>query len=382
MKKNIVKGIAVSLVLGYVSAVSTLYFTKFIVLDFNNVKDIAKIVAPFAVPLIGAALLLSGKLDKYIGGEKNIGVDRVNYKFACNKFNELSKKILSDLKSLANEPVGQESFKDTVESTSESSEEIQSTRPVFFFSKFRGYFDSLLYYAEDSEVLKTSEGKLVVNEYRLRAMIPNPTAIIMVLSAQLMMKNPMLSIMYPKDKISYIRALSQISVEHYSEKDRQDAAKEIEELLNTEVYCCTNYIQLYRQLLTAQYNVIQAFKSSDKVSAVELRRMSPSERRDVLIVLLLISRLKYYVTSEDAASHINNADSILGEYIIKDPIGDDVKKFMFKCAAFKIKDEDSHVIFKVQEGRIIKVGQPGRLSVESTPSTALQEKGVAAALPA
>ncbi|MGN7619166.1 MAG: hypothetical protein ACTJLM_04885 [Ehrlichia sp.] len=76
MKKSIVKGIAVSLVLGYVSAVSALYFTKFIELDFNNVKDIAKIVAPFAILFIGAALLLSGKFDRYI--EKDA---RTNHEF-------------------------------------------------------------------------------------------------------------------------------------------------------------------------------------------------------------------------------------------------------------------------------------------------------------
>ncbi|MGN7619160.1 MAG: hypothetical protein ACTJLM_04855 [Ehrlichia sp.] len=47
MKKSIVKGVAVSLVLCYVPAVLVLYFTKFIELDFNNIKDIVKIVAPF-----------------------------------------------------------------------------------------------------------------------------------------------------------------------------------------------------------------------------------------------------------------------------------------------------------------------------------------------
>ncbi|MGN7619158.1 MAG: hypothetical protein ACTJLM_04845 [Ehrlichia sp.] len=233
MKKSIVKGIAVSLVLCYVPAVLVLYFIKFIGLDFSNIKDIAKIVAPFAVLLIGAALLLSGKLDRYI--EKDVGTNP--------EFDKLLEKIMSDLESLVNEPVGQDNFKDTVESISESHEEIRNTGPVFFFSEFRAYFDSLLDYVMRCKAFRTSEGELVIDKNKLRR-LGLETPLMSVLSAQLIIKNPMLSILYPEDKISYIKALSQISIESYSGKERKNAAKGIKECLNAEVYGCTSYSQL------------------------------------------------------------------------------------------------------------------------------------------
>ncbi|MGN7619167.1 MAG: hypothetical protein ACTJLM_04890 [Ehrlichia sp.] len=43
---------------------------------------------------------------------------------------------MSDLESLVNEPVGQDNFKDAVESISESHEKIKNTGPVFFLFKF------------------------------------------------------------------------------------------------------------------------------------------------------------------------------------------------------------------------------------------------------
>ncbi|MGN7619161.1 MAG: hypothetical protein ACTJLM_04860 [Ehrlichia sp.] len=164
--------------------------------------------------LIDAALLLSGKLDKYI--EKDVGTNP--------EFDKLLEKIMSDLESLVNEPVGQDNFKDTVESISESHEEIKSRGSVFLFPEFKSYFDSLLDRMIRAKVLKMSEGKLVTSNNKLRRLNQRILAVV-VLSAQLMMKNPMLSVLYPEDKIPYIRALSQISVGHCEETELQDAVK-------------------------------------------------------------------------------------------------------------------------------------------------------------
>ncbi|MGN7619171.1 MAG: hypothetical protein ACTJLM_04910 [Ehrlichia sp.] len=70
MNKNIVKGIAVILVLCYVSTILTLHFTKIITFNFRNIIDITNVVLPLVLLLIGAVLLLSGKLDKYIEEKK------------------------------------------------------------------------------------------------------------------------------------------------------------------------------------------------------------------------------------------------------------------------------------------------------------------------
>ncbi|MGN7619165.1 MAG: hypothetical protein ACTJLM_04880 [Ehrlichia sp.] len=366
MKKSIVKGIAVSLVLGYVSAVSALYFTKFIELDFNNVKDIAKIVAPFAILFICAALLLSGKLDKYI--EKDVGTNPA--------FDELLKKIMSDLESLVSEPVGKGNFKDAVESISESHEKIKNTGPVFFFSSFESYFSMLLSYAVRNGIFKTSKDKVVVcDDYELRNSHPI-VFLRAVLFAQLVMKNPMLGILYPEDKIPYIVALSQISVEHYSEKDRQDTARKIKTLLEERVYGCASYSELHNQLSARDFVTDERGKSLSKPSVSELNAMEPSRREAELNNLLRISRLKYCCAISDRSiADINDADRIIGE-CIKDPdLAHEIDEL--QCYSFEVGDDIT--IFKMRKGRVIKAEQP-KASVNPTgaPSPS-EEKGPAAA---
>ncbi|MGN7619169.1 MAG: hypothetical protein ACTJLM_04900 [Ehrlichia sp.] len=79
------------------STMLVLYFTKVIRLDFSNIIDIAKVVAPFVVLLVGATLLLSCKLGK--SAEENV---RKSGEIAPELL-ELSSEIDSDLESIVRE---------------------------------------------------------------------------------------------------------------------------------------------------------------------------------------------------------------------------------------------------------------------------------------
>ncbi|MGN7619168.1 MAG: hypothetical protein ACTJLM_04895 [Ehrlichia sp.] len=227
--------------------------------------------------------------------------------------------------------------------------------------------------------LKTSKDEVVVCDDTELGNLSQADFLKAVLSAQLVVKNPMLGILYPEDKIPYIEALSQISVGRYSEEERQNVAGMIKTLLKKRVYGCASYSELRNQLSARDFVTDERGKSLSKPSVSELNAMEPSRREAELNNLLRISRLKYCCAISDRSiADINDADRIIGE-CIKDPdLADEIARLQHgKHYFFDVRDDIT--IFKMQKGRIIKVGQPSRLSGESTPSTASQGKRGAAA---
>ncbi|MGN7619173.1 MAG: hypothetical protein ACTJLM_04920 [Ehrlichia sp.] len=121
-RKAIVNAILICSVLSYVLLESALYFAKVIRFDPNNIISIAIVTVPFVLLLIGAVVLLSGKLDMYIN--RAIIGDPV--------FSKFSKQLLSDLESLASNPYDVDGIKELSESIHEQHEKLRSGgAPIF-----------------------------------------------------------------------------------------------------------------------------------------------------------------------------------------------------------------------------------------------------------
>ncbi|MGN7619151.1 MAG: hypothetical protein ACTJLM_04810 [Ehrlichia sp.] len=304
--KRAVSGIALVLLVNYGLIVLVLCVGKILELNLGNV---VKIIIPFVFLSICVVLLLSGKFSKCKDVVKN------------PEFSSFLKQAISDLKSLGDGlfDVGDGTGVSS-ESVSNSHAQVESGGPIFFFPEFKSYFDSLLNKAINCGVFSGSNGTILVSDDRLKEKLSKEDILLMTLTAQLIINNPMLSVTYSKSMIIFITRLSslfQISVEDYSKIECENAIKKIEKLLSERVYVSDNWKQLSSKL-SKSLNVI--FEDNKillyKTDVLYDGDVDCSEKEKILRGLLKIANLKYYFVSdldeaEAMSTSIKTVDDII-----------------------------------------------------------------------
>ncbi|MGN7619170.1 MAG: hypothetical protein ACTJLM_04905 [Ehrlichia sp.] len=189
--------------------------------------------------------------------------------------------------------------------------------PVFLFQGFNNNFDLLLGQALVSQSLIISEDrKIKLDVDKLLRQLGTKKVLEVVLSARLMMRNPMLSILYPDYMVSCIEDLSKISIENSSLDDCRLASGNISKCLNAKVYGFDSYGKLVDGVLNSVNAIVASQK--DMLSTGDgdtLCKMRVSERENALRELLLVPRLGFYfVQDEVVRAAVENTHFVLDSY--------------------------------------------------------------------
>ena len=153
-----------------------------------------------------------------------------------DKFKSFSEQVISDLNRLL---VTNNNIPDVTEYIDGSYTQSEELRPIFLFQRFKREFDNLLDQASNANALEKVMGcidNVILEERALWLKIEK-----IVLMLRLIIKTPMLRIIYPRSVIVDIAHLSQISIEDRGQKECRDAVEEIAKLLDSEVYIAANW---------------------------------------------------------------------------------------------------------------------------------------------
>ncbi|MGN7619172.1 MAG: hypothetical protein ACTJLM_04915 [Ehrlichia sp.] len=195
-------------------------------------------------------------------------------------------------------------------------------KPILFHSVFKGCFDSFLNKVIHSGAFNNG----LVTYSKLKEVLTKKELLGMVLMSQLIVKNPMLSVLYPKDIIHYIVNLSKISIKDYSIGERRNVARTINRLLTAMVFVATDWKQLSSSIYSAINNEVESNRSllDEKKSDSYWEKAEHDEKKQVLSGLLSISHLRYYFVTdldecEKVRMGIKKADDIINVLKKKDP---------------------------------------------------------------
>ena len=295
---SIAVAIAIVVILSYILVMCVLYNGKkgfpFSASDF--VVSVA-----FFVFLIGVESLILNKIND------------------CLKFYEFSKQVISDLKLLTDTPDNQSSILiSRSDFMNEWHKRLRLTGCVFFFPEFKSCFDGLLNKIINYNIfIEDQYGNIYIDNDAIKSRLSKEDRVLSVLAAQLIMKNPMLSITYSKSMLYHISRLSWCSVKDDSLIDRQNAAKKIVELLDNKVYASASWGELSSTLSESFSVIIEKNKSFLKVRPENLcsKNADCSKRESVLRGLLEIANLKYYFVNDIEGSKIRESIEKAGNII-------------------------------------------------------------------
>ena len=315
--RKLVIGISIFLLVGAVLLWISMIFNK----RFNLHKNVV-----FVMGLCSIMCIFIG----FVGlGLIHVAGDRIRFK-------NLLGEIKSDLKLLVNMPYSEFQIMGSVNfsSIARRHKSIKKST-VFFFPDFKNYFDTLLNkIIMSSDVFIHDEGNnLDVDYYSLRYRLSDEERIFVVLAAQLIMKIPMLSIMYPKSIIAYISTLSCCSVEKDSLINRKNAAEKIARLLTSQVCNHNSWNALLDELSMSFSEFIK--KNESILELADECSSSCVVIKRYLKELLKIAHLKY---------------SLVGELAVEEEIRDGIDKAHHMIGILEERDRgNGYVKIKISD---------------------------------
>ncbi|MGN7619174.1 MAG: hypothetical protein ACTJLM_04925 [Ehrlichia sp.] len=167
----------------------------------------------------------------------------------------------------------------------------------FCYPAFKLLFDGVLNRITHYGVLSnTDDGNAILYKDLLEGKLSRADVMFLYLGARLMIKNPMLSILYPRSVIASIMRLSEVSLDGYSKKELMNSAKKIVELLNIDVCGTANWKCLSDALFRRINGVIKCREDLLNRAVYDLCYENAGHAGAVyhLSSLLLVSHLKYY----------------------------------------------------------------------------------------
>ncbi|WDM85708.1 hypothetical protein K6025_02640 [Ehrlichia sp. JZT12] len=343
-EKNLVSHIAIIVfgIFSFVLVMSLLFSSN--KKSFSDPGNIAKIIVLFVL-FIGVGLLILDRVNKHI------------------EFNRFSKQVISNLKLLTDTPYG---HRDILSSNynfiNECHKQLKLTGSIFFCPEFKSYFDNLLNKMIGYNIfVKSQSGNLYVDDNAIKSRLSKEERILVVLAAQLLMENPMLSVMYSGSILCYISKLSWCSIKDESLIDRQNAAIKIVELLDNKVYGIANWKKLSSELSKSFGVIIENNKSTLEINPEYLcsENISHFKKESVLRSLLKIANLKYYsidiLEGSPVREGIEKALNII-DYCCKRSNKNDVNDIITKLS------EESSDVIDIRAGFFIKREKTSKFS--------------------
>ncbi|WDM85693.1 hypothetical protein K6025_02565 [Ehrlichia sp. JZT12] len=297
---NILIGTLANCILVALTVALVLHYIKIIELSKNN---IIKILIPCILLYVGNVVFFTIKLSKYVSHENT-------------ELKEVAREIVSDLKLLTE---GQCNRHEALRcSIDESHEQFKSSkRCIFFFPEFKSCFDQLLDMMFNYGVL-TVNNVDAVNTGIMESKLKDEMVFI-VLAARLIIRNPMLGIMYSKSMLGHIQSLSLLSIEDdKSTQMSKCAAEKIVGLLDNKVYSINSWGR-FAEIFHKSFNMCLKEYSDVLVKdyATLCKCEDSNKKNRALAGLFKIASFKYYFVHDFTCGirdSIELADKIVSEY--------------------------------------------------------------------